>query len=112
MGALDDVTELLEALEALEGVRSYADPAEATSNRPCVLLTPPATDYTQKLRTWSLKVLAGALTGGLDTWTELDALEDQVRTVLPVEASSPGTYQLSPDHPAVPCHVLTVRTSL
>lgn len=113
MSTLDDATELLGELDLIDPpVRAFTDPGEALSNRPCVLLTPPATDYVNRVRTWQVKLLAADEGRGLGTWEELEDLEAAVVTVLPVEASSPGTYALSTDKTPIPCHVLTVRTSV
>lgn len=108
---LEDAAELRGVLAGDDELRHFTDPAEAAANRPCVLLGPPATDYVNRVRTWSVRCLADDLAGGLTTWEQLQDLEARVVALLPVEASRTESFRLSEDLPAVPCHVLTVRTS-
>lgn len=117
MGSLDDAGTLLALLVAAE-IRAYIDPATAVNNRPCVLIGPPSSDYTGlsaisgRTRLYRLRCLSSAAAGDSRAWEELDALETSVVDVLNVETSEPMSYRISEDKPLIPCHTLTVRTTL
>jgi len=92
------------------GIVATADPSVAAANRPCVLVTPPAIDYTQRTDTWRLAALSSHPAGTLAAVDELDQLLDQVEPVLYVEAADPASYALTAGT-VVPAYLIRVTTS-
>jgi hypothetical protein len=92
MTSRDDALEILSRIGADDGPRATDDPAVAQTNRPCVLVGPPTSDYTDKSRTWGLLVLSDKDVWTLDAWSEIEAIADQVCTRLPIEAATPTAY--------------------
>lgn len=94
------------------GITATADPSWAATHLPCVLIAPPAVDYSRRLTTWRAVCLAGKPGGTLDALHELDELVGAVVDELgTVEAADPGSYQLSPDSAGtLPAYVLRFTT--
>jgi hypothetical protein len=108
---LDEVAEAVAKLAAGD-VSVTADPAEAETNRPCVLVAPPTLDYATRTLTHRLIVLAGHDDPTLDAFAQLADLVDTVDAVLPVERAEPTTYPLTQSSGAVPAYLLTVTATI
>lgn len=85
-------------------VKVTADPRIA-SQQAGILVAPPSHDFTEKLTTWTLVVLAGSDDRGLRTFEILSDIADTLSVALSpyVESLTPGTYGLVSDQPPVPC---------
>lgn len=93
------------------GVSAYVDPAKASANRPCVLVTPPTIDYVTRANTWRLVALSGRQLGSLEALDELDDLVVALAgSDLPIERAEPASYVLTPDAGPTPAYLLTVTT--
>lgn len=96
---------------ATEGdVFATVDPAEANTNRPCVLIAPPTMDYSARTNTWPVVLLSSHPTGSLDALAQLDQLLQAVAPVLNVETATPSSYLLTPELGAVPAYMVRVTT--
>jgi len=90
------------------------DPTWAATNRPCVLLAPPAIDWTTGTYagpsvTWRLVCLSSHAAGTLAAWDQLDDLVDQLDAAgVNVERADPVTYALGAD--TVPAYLVTTTT--
>jgi hypothetical protein len=102
--------QLAQRLKDDAGIAATADPGWAANHRPCVLVPPPAIDYTRRLNTWRLVALAGKDHGDLDSLRQLDELVRAVVAVLPIEAADPGSYVLTGGGAAVPAYILRMTT--
>lgn len=94
------------------GVRATADPRSAQP--PCVLVTPPARDYTLGCgysADWRLMALVPG-PGSADAWAALDALVDDVVDALDVERAEPTAYTLAAGGDPLPAYVLTIREAI
>lgn len=108
---LDDARALADTIRRdVDGVRAVVDPAEAASNRPCVLIAPPTIDYIARANTWPVVLLSSHPTGSLAALAELDELLQAVGAVLDVEHASPASYALTPETGTVPAYLLRVTT--
>lgn len=106
------VDEGQEIVAAITAVRAYTDPAQAATNRPCLLLAPPVIDYaagtaTRALVEWQLLALTSQPAGNAHALAEFVDLIDAARTVHPIERCTPGAYQLAPGADPIPCYSLT-----
>lgn len=110
MGSLVDAAQQLAQQLAGAGIKATHDPAKAATQRPCVLVPPPAVDYVRRTNTWRLALLAGQPAGTLAALRQLDELLTAVVDQLPVEAADPGSYVLSADLPAVPAYIVRMTT--
>lgn len=108
-----DMEELVELLDALDGVTATIDPRKAANNRPCLLVVPPTIEAAGTLAgplyRHRVVALSSKSTGGLDGLDELDALLTVVWPALPFETATPSTYQLGNDR--IPCYVLTLNNT-
>lgn len=105
-----DAEELRDQLLAAD-VPATIDPAWASTNRPCVLVTPPAIDWTARSLTWRLAALSAHGTGSLAALVELGDLIERVADVLDVEGADPASYALTPETGTVPAYLIRVTTS-
>jgi hypothetical protein len=96
-------------------VLATVDPVEAGNNRPCLLVVPPAVDYTGgtfDTPNMECRVIALARSSlfGIDAIDEISALLDHAEPLLPeLRRAEPTLYRLTPET-AVPAYVLTFDT--
>jgi hypothetical protein len=97
-----------------ETVFATADPQEAASNRPCVLVAPPRLDYAggtfpgRPIVTYTVVCLSSSASGDAGALEEFPPLIDAVTAAVPqVETATPSAYQLATDKPQVPAYLLT-----
>lgn len=112
MGALHSRAGELAGSLAGAGLTATTDIRRAVNKRPAVLVPPPAVDYTARLVTWRLVLLADSDVGDDKAWRDLDDLLTAVEAVLPVEQAEPGSYQLPAGSGACPAYIATTTTSL
>lgn len=93
------------------GIPASTDPSWASTNRPCVLVTPPAIDWTTRTLTWRLAALSAHAAGSLAALVELGDLIERTADVLDVEAADPASYALTPETGTVPAYLIRVTTS-
>ena len=104
---------IVDELRALD-VNAGADPAWASTNRPCVLVAPPVIDWTAGTiagpqRTWRLVCLASHPAGTFAAWDQLDELVAQLEAAgVNVERADPVSYALGAD--TVPAYLVTTTT--
>jgi hypothetical protein len=100
-------------LDAVSGLDVTADPRSASLRKAGILVAPPSHDFTQKLTTWTLVVLAGTDERGLRTFEILSDVAEILTDHLGpyVESLTPGTYALVSDQPPVPCILATLTES-
>lgn len=110
MSAILDQADHLVALLRGAGIAATADPAVANTNRPCVLVPPPALDVTDASMTWRLAALSSHDAGTYAALVQLAGLVDLVADVLHVEAADPASYALTSTG-TVPAYLLTITTS-
>lgn len=107
---LERAEQLVDQLVAA-GIPATLDPATAGQHA-CVLVGPPALAFdlnTGATCTWRLVVVdGGRTTAGLDSWTRLDDLVDQVADLLPVTAGEPASYAPTPGTDPSPAYLLTL----
>lgn len=110
---LDVITDAQGIVDRLAGagVAATLDPAQAATNRPCILVTPPTLDTTSRSATWRLAALSGHDAGNLAALTELLGLVQLAETVLPVEGADPASYPLTPETGTVPAYLIRLTTS-
>jgi hypothetical protein len=102
----DDAVSLAEGL-AGRGVPATAD-VRSTGGKACVLVAPPAVDFTTKTTTWTLVALAGRSAADLDTFRKRADLVALVVAATSIESARPGFYQLTSDQPPVPAYLMTL----
>lgn len=112
MGSIVAAAEQLAATLKAAGVNATHDPDRADAIRPCVLVAPPAIDYSARSNTYRLACLSAKPIGSLAALSELDQLVQQLQTVPGVypERADPASYVLAPDRPAVPAYLVTITT--
>lgn len=102
--------ELVDQLVAA-GVPTYTDPKAALNNRPCVLIGPPRQvfdlPHPHRSTTWTFTALSSQPLGGLESWTELDALVDLIVDQLEVDEAVPVRYALDDAANPIPSYQLT-----
>lgn len=92
-------------------VPATTDPSWANTNRPCVLVPPPAIDWTTRTLTWRLAALSAHPAGTAAAVVELGDLVERVADVLDVETADPASYALTPETGTVPAYLIRVTTS-
>jgi len=95
---------------AAAGITATTDPTFAATNRPCVLIAPPALDYAGGTYAgpavgWRLVCLSSHPAGSLAAWAQLDELVEQLAGVAAVERADPISYQLGTE--TVPAYLAT-----
>ena len=112
MGSLVDAAAQLAEQLVAAGVTATHDPAKAATHRPCVLVPPPAVDYSARTNTWRLVALAGKSHGDLAALRQLDQLVQDVVAAMPgyVETAEPGSYVLTGGADPVPAYILRITT--
>lgn len=92
------------------GMTATDDPAEAVTNRPCVLVAPPTIDYTTREVTHRIVALSSHAAGTLAAVHQLDQLVDAVAQALDVERATPIGYPMG-DAGVVPAYLITTTTT-
>lgn len=114
-GLVDDAQAIVDELTAAN-IRATVDPAQADTNRPCVLVAPPTLDWTagnlagDPGKAWRLVCLSSYATAGLPSFAELDDLVTKVAAIAHVETAEPVGYVLTPATGPVPAYVIRITT--
>lgn len=91
-------------------VTATCDPAEAVTNRPCVLVAPPSIDYTTREVSHRIVALSSHAAGTLAAVEQLDQLVAAVELVLHVERAEPIGYPMG-DAGLVPAYLIRTTTT-
>lgn|SRR5688572_14970751 len=95
----------------LTGVKVTADPRIA-STQAGVLVVPPVHEYTRKLTTWTLVVLAGRDANDLRTFEVLAEIVEKIEDAgIVLEEATPGSYAVTNTQPPLPAYLLRYTTS-
>lgn len=114
MGTRIDRGNALVAQLVAAGIKATLDPAQAETNRPCVLVAPPTIDWQQgtyagPMLTWRLVALANHANASLAAFQQIDDLVDAVDAAgFDVELAEPASYALTPSTGTVPAYVIRV----
>jgi hypothetical protein len=110
---VDQMQQIAAAIRTPE-VFATADPEEAASNRPCVLVTPPRLNYAAgtldgaPLLEYRVACLSSRAVGDAAALEEFPPLIDAVVAAIPtLEDATPSAYQLATDKPQVPAYLIT-----
>lgn len=107
----EEQTELVTLLRDGD-IRATADPAQAETNRPCVLVAPPTLNLPARAVEHRLFALTSHPAGTTAALAQLDVLVTAVVELLPVERAEPTSYALTPASDPVPAYLLTLTGSI